>query len=193
MTNGGGNNDHVNTFAPNHCMPQKSHSALDDSNQFASVHPNSRFIILMPPAASLGPKVFDGNPINYCSFIDAFEALIEYNVLEPKRRLYFLLQYTEGPAQALVKGCQYMPADQGYSKARELLQRTFGQRFQIAKACIDRLSNDPTLNVNDKASLVKFLADLTASMNTLIGINYLHKMDNLDVLFKITKWLQIFG
>ena len=41
--------------------------------------------------------------------------------------------------------------------------------------------------MNDKASLVKFLADLTVCMNTLIGINYLHKMDNLDVLFKIAK------
>ena len=192
LTNGGGNNDHVNTFAPNHCMPQASHSALDDSNQFTSVHPNLRSVILTPPAASLEPEVFDGNPINYCSFIDAFEALIEYNVFEPKRRLYFLLQYTKGPAQALVKGCQYMPSDQAYIKARELLQQTFGQRFQIAKACIDRLSNGPTLNVNDKASLVKFSADLTACMNTLIGINYLHKMDNLDVLFKITKRLPNF-
>ena len=85
-----------------------------------------------------------------------------------------------------------MPSDQGYIKARELLQQTFGQRFQIAKACIDRLSNGPTLNLNDKASLVKFSADLTACMNTLIGINYLHKMDNLDVLFKIAKRLPNF-
>ena len=155
-------------------MPQVSHSALYDSNQFPTVHPNSRSIILTPPAASLEPEVFDGNSINYCSFIDSFEALIEYNVLEPKSRLYFLLQYTKGPAQALLKGCQYMPPDKGYNKAGELLQQTFRHWFQIAKACIDRLSNGPTLNVNDKASLVKFSVDLTACVSTLIGINYLH-------------------
>ena len=173
-------------------MPQVSHSALNDLNQFTSVHPNSRSIILTPPATSLVPEIFDGSPINYCSFTDAFEALIEYNVLEPKRRLYFLLQYTKGPVQALFKGYQYMPADQGYNKPIKMLQQTFGQRFQVAKACIDQLSNGSTLNVNDKASLLKFSADLTACMNTLIGTNYLYKTNNLDILFKIAKRLPKF-
>ena len=137
MTKGGGNNnDHVNTFAPNHCMPQVSHSALDDSNQFTSVHSNSRSIILTPPAASLELKVFDDNPINYCCFIDAFEALIWYNVLEPKRRLYFLLQYTKGPAQALVKGCQYMPADQGY-KPEHSCSKPLGKDFKLQKLVLN--------------------------------------------------------
>ena len=103
-----------------------------------------------------------------------------------------MLQCTKGPAQALVKECQYMPAEQGYNKARELLLQTFGQRFQIANACIDQLSNCPTLNVNDKASLIKFSADLNACINTLSAIHYLHKMDNLDFQFKIAKRLPNF-
>jgi len=82
-----------------------------------------------------------------------------------------------------------MPSDQGYAKARELLEQTFGQKFQIAKACVDSLANGPGLNQNDKATLIEFSAKLNSCMHTLIGMNYLHKMDNLDVVTKIAKRL----
>ena len=78
-------------------------------------------IIIQDLAPSLEPPVFDGNPMNYLNFVDAFDSLIAYIVPDPKRRLYFLIQYTKGPAHALVQGCQYMPEESGYNKARELL------------------------------------------------------------------------
>ena len=123
--------------------------------------------------------------MNYLNFVDAFDSLIAYSVPEPKRRLYFLLQYTKGPAHALVQGCQYMPEESGYDKAREILPQTFGQKFQIAKASIDSIISGPVLHLNDKLALIRFSAELTACLNTLKGLNYLHKLDNLDVLAKI--------
>jgi len=47
------------------------------SNQPAFAICGSKTIVLNPPQATLEPEVFDGNPINYCSFVDTFEALIE--------------------------------------------------------------------------------------------------------------------
>ena len=137
-----------------------------------------------PAMPALEPAIFRGNPANYCSFVDSFDALISYNVPEPKRKLFYLLQYTSGPANALVKGCQYLPADQGYAEARKLLQQTYGQKFQI-----DSIVNGPPLHYQDKASLIKFSAELKSCVNTLSGMNYLHKMDNIDVLNKISKRL----
>ena len=75
----------------------------------------------------------------------------------------------------------------GYTKARKLLQQTFGQKFQIAKACIDTLTNGPLLHQNDKASLLRFSSELNSCMNTLKGMNYLDKMSNLDVITRIAK------
>jgi len=40
---------------------------------------------------TLEPQILNGNPANYHSFISAFDALISFNVPEPKRKLYFLL------------------------------------------------------------------------------------------------------
>ena len=67
-TNGKGINDHVNILSITN-VSKVSHSVLDDSNQFASVHIKSQSIILTQPASSLEPEVFDGNTTNYCSFL----------------------------------------------------------------------------------------------------------------------------
>ena len=172
--------------------PETSNKELSTSSRNFPV-PNAAYQspVIMSPSATplLEPDVFDGNPACYRNFIEAFDALIAFNVPEPKRKLFYLLSYTKGPAHSLVKGCQYMDDALGYLKARKLLQQTFGQKFQIAKACVDSLTNGPMLHVNDKPSLISFSADINSCMNTLKGMNYLHKMDNLDVITKVAKRL----
>ena len=172
--------------------PETSNKELSTSSRNFPV-PNAAYQspVIMSPSATplLEPDVFDGNPACYRNFIEAFDALIAFNVPEPKRKLFYLLSYTKGPAHSLVKGCQYMDDALGYLKARKLLQQTFGQKFQIAKACVDTLTNGPMLHVNDKPSLISFSADINSCMNTLKGMNYLHKMDNLDVITKVAKRL----
>jgi len=97
---------------------------------------------------------------------------------------FYLLRYAKGPAHSLVKGCQYMNTDLGYTKARELLQQTFGQKFQIVKACIDSVTNGPLFYQNDKVSLLRFSSEINSCINTLKGMNYLDKMNNLTCLVK---------
>ena len=75
----------------------------------------------------------------------------------------------------------------GYTKARELLQQTFDRKYQVAKACIDTLTYRPVLHQNDKALLLRFSSELNSCMNTLKGMNYIDKMNTLDVITKIAK------
>ena len=142
-----------------------------------------------PATPASEPPLFEGNPTNYGSFMDSFDALISYNVPEPKRKFFYLLQYTSASANALVKGCQYLPTDLKYAEARKLLQQTYAQKFQILKACIDSIINGSSLHHQYKASLIKFFAELKSCVHILSGMNYLHKMDNIDVLNKIFKRL----
>ena len=135
------------------------------------------------------PLIFDGHPANYCSFVDSFDTLICPVISDAKQRLFYLLKYTKGVAHTLVKGCQYMPSPDGYNTARKLLQENFGKKFQIAKACVDKILIGPPLNQNNKPSLIAFSAELTACMCTLSGMNYLHKIDNMDIISKIVKRL----
>jgi len=43
---------------------------------------------IVSASAVLEPMVFDGNPANYCSFVDSFDALICPVVLDHKQRLF---------------------------------------------------------------------------------------------------------
>lgn len=50
--------------------------------------------------------VFDGNPLQYRTFIRAFEHEIEDKTQNYCDRLYFLEQYTQGQPKELVRSCQ---------------------------------------------------------------------------------------
>ena len=75
-----------------------------------------------------------------------------------------------------------MPSPDGYDTARKLLQENFGKKFQIAKACVDKILIASPLNQHNKPSQIAFSAELTACMCTLSGMNYLHKIDNMDII-----------
>ena len=84
-----------------------------------------------------------------------------------------------------------MPPNEEYFSARSLLEQTFGQNFQIFKACIDSIPEVPQLHLNNKSALVCFSADVNTYTNILVGLNYLCQMDNLNILTKISKRLPL--
>ena len=84
--------------------------------------------------------VFTGDPVEYCDFIRAFENLIESKTSSPSTSLYYLLQYTSGQVQDLVRSCLAMQDDRGYEEARKLVAERYGQSYKIAY--VDRVIND---------------------------------------------------
>lgn len=77
---------------------------------------------------------FDGDPLQYKSFIRAFENVVEKKTNNPSDCLYFLEQYTRGQPKDLVHSCQHIPPDQGYHRAKGLLAQHFGDEHTIASA-----------------------------------------------------------
>ena len=51
--------------------------------------------------------IFDGNPLSYCTFMRAFETVIESNESDSGGRLYYLEQHTSGRAREIVRSCMY--------------------------------------------------------------------------------------
>ena len=109
-----------NSYSGNNVnWPEPSNKELPTSSRNFSI-PNAYQspVILSPSVApTLEPDVFDGNPAYYRNFIEAFDALISFNVPEPRRKLFYLLRYAKGPAHSLVKGCQYMDDALGQGSA----------------------------------------------------------------------------
>lgn len=52
--------------------------------------------------------VFDGDPQNFCPFMQAFEHGIEDNTDNRRDRLYYLEQFTSGQSKELVRSCLHM-------------------------------------------------------------------------------------
>ena len=80
--------------------------------------------------------IFSGDPIEYCSFMRAFEAGIERKETDNISRLYYLEQHTSGKAKELVRSCQHMAPNEGYKKAKEVLKERFGQENKLAVAYV---------------------------------------------------------
>ena len=71
--------------------------------------------------------MFNGSSAAYCAFFDTFDTLTGATLSLTKRKLFYFLRYTSGPANAPVKCCKYLRDDERYAKARQLLKDTFGQ------------------------------------------------------------------
>jgi hypothetical protein len=95
-------------------------------------------------------------------------------------RLHYLIQYTSGDVQELMRSCLMMKSEDGYRKARSLLKQRYGQNYKIATAYIDRIVNSPPIKDKDGTALHKFSILITSCKNTLEDIGYKHKLENQD-------------
>ena len=112
-------------------------------------------------------KVFKGNPLEYCDFIQSFEHLVEEKTLSPSARLYYLIQHTTGSVQDLMKSCLAMSPEQGYEEAKKLLKERYGQNYRIAAAQIRHLTDGPLIKSEDGNALLQYSIQLTSCANTL--------------------------
>ena len=130
-------------------------------------------------------KPFKGEPIEYCDFIRSFEHLVEHKTPSPSARLYYLIQYTSGPAQDLMKSCLSMNPEQGYTETRRLLKERYGQEYRIAAAHVRTLTEGPIIKSEDGNALLQFSVQLTSCTNTLKEIGSLGKLDHPENLRRV--------
>ena len=139
-------------------------------------------------------KVFKGDPLEYCDFIQSFEHLVEEKTLSPSARLYYLIQHTTGSIQDLMKSCLAMSPERGYEEAKKLLKERYGQNYRIAAAQIltrrqVNLTDGPLIKSEDGNALLQYSIKLTSCANTLEQIGSLSKLDHPENLKAIVNRL----
>lgn len=125
--------------------------------------------------------IFSGDPIQYCGFVKAFECLIESKTSSNSERLYYLVQYTRGEVQELMRSYLAMDPDEGYPEACKILKR-YGESYRIATAYVDRVTKSPAVKAEDSKGLQKLSTLLASCKNTLKSIGYGSKIENPDSL-----------
>lgn len=104
-----------------------------------------------------------------------FEEVIETKVEEPRGQLTRLIQYTSGEAKDLVKSCIYLDPPVGYLKAKELLQKRFGDPHSIIN--LKELRQWKPIKHGDSAALRNLYTFLVKS-NHIVN-DYFHFSDNV--------------
>ena len=140
-------------------------------------------LALMLPQPEL--PVFGGDLIEYCSFIRAFESIIESKTDSSSTRLYYLIQYTSGDVNELMRSCLTMSAEEGYREARRLLKQRYGQDYRIAAAYVNRVTTGPPIRTDKAEDLRRFSVLITSFKNALKDIGYLGRINDPDCLKKI--------
>lgn len=164
-----------------------SHKIFEEQNKICKeiIHHQQR--IGLPQRQT---PTFDGNPLQYRSFIRAFETLIEAKEPDPASELYFLEKYTSGRVQELVRSYLHISdPHKGYSEARSLLERRFGDSYKIAMDSIEKLTSGHQIRADDAYALESFSITLSSCKNSLEAIGYLRRIDNPEYMKKIIEKL----
>ena len=140
---------------------------------------------------------FDGNPLEYWSFIRAFENTVGQETIGDGAKLTRLLQYCKGKARQLLQCCAVKGPSEGYALAVRLLKERFGDEHTISQSWIDKVTERPI--VNDNAALQDLADDLRCCRETLNTMGYLNELNNRGSLLSIieklpyhlkTRWLK---
>ncbi|XP_034086675.1 uncharacterized protein LOC117555808 [Gymnodraco acuticeps] len=139
-------------------------------------------LIIMQQKLTLLPtmeiKVFDGDPLEYQSFMRAFEHLIEDKTASSHDRLYFLDQYTSGQPKDLVRSCLHMDTQRGYTEAKKLLKEHFGDEIKVTSAYLEKAMNWTSIRPDDGKALQAYAMYLRGCCNAMQDLKY---MDELDI------------
>lgn len=122
------------------------------------------------------PPVFDRNILEHPKWENAFDALIEDQVILPNYKLYYLGEYTSGTAQKTISGLLGLRTEDAYKRAKKIPKERFGDPFRIYEAYRDKLRN--WLPCLTSAELQEFSDFLVMTQETMKSVKYLKELES---------------
>ena len=146
--------------------------------------------MLSIPKLKLDP--FSGDPLEYPSFIAIFDDSVANKVSDDQVKLTCLLQYTTGPAKAAIRNCSLTGGSKGYARARDILQKRFGNNQLVSRKIINDLVNGKP--VSKPADIRQLSDDLDMALSALESRGMTYEIDNQrtiqDILNRFPKPIQ---
>ena len=104
--------------------------------------------LLNIPRAEL--DVFSGDPSEYHTFMSVFDENIDSKIDDLQIKLTRLIQYTKGAAKAAIRNCILIGGADGYSKARGILRKRFGNDYLVSESIINDLKHGKRLTIREQ-------------------------------------------
>ena len=122
------------------------------------------------------PSVFDRNILEHPKWENAFDALIEDQVVLPNYKLYYLGEYTSGTAQKTISSLLGLRTEDAYKRAKKILKERFGDPFRIYEAYRDKLRN--WLPCVTRAEPEEFSDFLVMTQEIMKSVKYLKEIES---------------
>lgn len=136
-------------------------------------------------APSVEIDTFSGNCIDYPYFITTFSEVVETRIPDSRGRLTRLLKYLKDEAKELVESCVYLPPDKGYEKARQLLEKNYGDQYRIMSEYRKELKSWPKLKAYDGKGFRKFYSFLMKYKSTMMSLRNCQRYDSPELLQRL--------
>src|SRR5215469_7601299 len=102
---------------------------------------------------SIEPIVFDGDFTKYKDFLISFQTNIESNCDSEIHKLNYLMKYTKGEPNTIVSSCIHLDEDQCFIKAKQMLEKQYGNPNRIAQSFLDKLMNWKEITREDRVKI----------------------------------------
>ncbi|XP_047473555.1 uncharacterized protein LOC125028204 [Penaeus chinensis] len=136
------------------------------------------------------PEIFSGDLLEFPTWLQTFEIIIESRVTEPAEKLFYLGHYTSGEAKDAIRGLLRVPKEEAYLEAKSILMDRLGNKFIVANAFRRKLSEWPKISNKDGHALHKlsdFLKNCLTVMKTTDYLNILNDpQENSKMLQKLS-------
>lgn len=121
---------------------------------------------------------FKGDPIDYKTFVMAFDTRIRSKATNSADLLYYLNQHLEGEPADVIQGCLHMSPDDGYVEARRLLQKECGDPYKISTAYLNKILHWAPIRFDDNQGLKRLSIFLTKCSVAMKNISYMRVLDH---------------
>ena len=119
---------------------------------------------------------FDGDPLNYWTFIQSFRTSVGNKNVDDSAKLSCLLHYCTGVARKVLRCTEMMSPSDGYKRALEILESRFGDPYDITQRWVSRITDRQ--NISCIADLRDFADELQCCKEMLQNMGQISHMDN---------------
>ncbi len=126
---------------------------------------------------------YDGDPLKYHSFMAVFDAMVGKIPGDSEGKLCRLLQYTTGRAKDAIGKCSLIGGDDGYKRAREILEARFGNKHIIRQRVVHDILNGPPVRTPEE--LQSFADELEHAFEILKKMEHLTDLDSHHTIIEV--------
>ena len=184
-------NDGRHTRSPDRHTTSTPRGVIHEPAQISNVSHDESFrqLVDLMNLPKVSMMTFDGDPMQYHIFMNAFNTCIDSANVPPASKLNRLFELCKGKARTVINPCALGDATAGYERAKKLLKERFGDDYVISEAWVSKITSGPDVKGNNSDSLQAFTDDVRGCVETLRSMDRLQEVDTRSRLVQLMQRL----